>query len=142
MLNQRLEEADIVSRFCRYQLVVKKNLPIRSSEMGLLIYVSKQTSPITPLEISEFFHISKPTVTEMISRLINSNYLGKIPSPEDRRSYTLVITEQGQALVETALNDYLKSMELLKIGLGDDEYGVLMSILQKANKIFEKEMEK
>lgn len=142
MLSQRLEEADIVSRFCRYQLVAKKNLPIRSSEMGLLIYVSKQTSPITPLEISEFFHISKPTVTEMISRLIKSNHLGKVPSPGDRRSYTLVITDQGQFLVETALNDYLKSMELLKIGLGEDDYEVLMSLLQKANKIFEMEMEK
>ena len=142
MINKRLEEADIVSRFCRYQLVAKRNLPIRSSEMGLLILISKQTNPITPLDISEFFHIAKPTVTEMITHLIITEHLVKIRSDEDRRSFNLEITPKGKTLVESALVDYLKSMEILRTGLGDVEYQALMSLLQKANRIFEMEVQK
>lgn len=139
MFNQRFEDADVVSRFCRYQLVAKRNLPIRSSEMGLLIFVSKQTSPVTPLDISAFFHIAKPSVSEMITNLTNVGYLVKTASNVDRRSYTVEITSKGQVLVESALTDYLKSLELLMTGLGDLEYKEMISLLQKANRIFEME---
>ena len=138
MFDQRLEDADVVSRFCRYQLVTKRNLPIRSSEMGLLIFVSKQKYPMTPLDISEFFHIAKPTVSEMITHLTSTGYLIKAPSLVDRRSYSVEITPKGHELVETALTDYLKSMEFLKSGLQEQEYNELISLLRKANMLLEK----
>lgn len=139
MFDQNLEDADILSRFCRYQLVARRNLPIRSSEMGLLIYVSKQAKPITPLSISDFFHISKPTVTELIRSLIGLGYLVKSTSPSDRRSYGLEITKAGRELVETALDAYLRSLEILKMGLGSDDYHTLITIINKANKVLEME---
>jgi len=142
MYLQMIEDADIVSRFCRYQLTSKRNLPIRSSEMGLLVFVSKQEEYVSPLAISEFFKIAKPTVTGMVKRMIKANYLLKISSPNDHRSYRLLMTPLGRDLVEKALNDYLSSIEQLRIRLGKEDYQCLVSLLNKANKVLDMENSK
>lgn len=86
---------DVVSRFCRLNMNVKRNIPIRASEMGALICVQKSSVPATPLMISNFFGIAKPSVTDMVNSLIEKNYLIKIPSKVDKRSYTLEVTLKG-----------------------------------------------
>lgn len=80
---------DAVSRFCRLQMNIKRDMPIRASEMGALIYVEKSEQPATPLMISNYFGIAKASVTDMVNSLIKKDYLVKIPSKVDKRSYTL-----------------------------------------------------
>ena len=50
MKDIKIEAAETVSLFCRLNQRVKKELPIRSSEMGLLILLvtSKERSPVFP----------------------------------------------------------------------------------------------
>lgn len=127
--------AEEIAMFCRLQIHAKKGLPIRSSEMGVLIYIQKQNEAVTPLMISNFFQIAKPSVTVMINELIRKNYLTKVPSPIDGRSYTVSITDKGQELVETTHNEYFKSIELLKEQMGVEDFDILVKLLKSANEI-------
>ena len=124
-----------IAMFCRLQLYVKKGLPIRSSEMGVLIYVQKENEAVTPLMISNFFQVTKPSVTAMINELVKKKYLVKTPSDTDKRSYAVSVTDMGKELVDSTHNEYFKSVELLKKQLGQDDFESFLKLIQKANKI-------
>jgi len=131
--------AEEIAMFCRLQMYVKKGLPIRSSEMGLLIYVQKQDEAVTPLMISNFFQIAKPSVTAMINELVKKNYLVKIPSYTDRRSYTVSITEKGEEIVTTAHEEYFKAIAILEDRMGAKDFKSFIELIHKANTILSEE---
>lgn len=130
---------DAVSRFCRLQMNVKRDMPIRASEMGALIYVEKSDEPATPLMISNFFGVAKPSVTDMINSLVKKDYLIKIPSKVDKRSYTLKVTLKGHELLESTYNEYFRTLEILEERMGYQEFKLFIQLLQKANNILSEE---
>lgn len=132
-----MQSADVIGMFCRLNMKLKRDLPIRASEMGVLIYTSKQETEVTPLMISQFFKISKPSVTSMINTLLRISYLEKLSSLVDKRSYSLKITNKGRNLVESTFNEYHKSIELMINGMGESDYMELIRLLSKANQILE-----
>jgi DNA-binding MarR family transcriptional regulator len=118
---------------------IKRDIPIRPSEMGVLIFIQKQTDPVMPLMISNFFRIAKPSVTSMVNSLIKQDYLEKIPSSTDGRSYTVSATDKGEELVKSTFNEYFRTMELLKKKMGSKEFSLFIELIQKANSILSEE---
>lgn len=135
MKENLITSAEIVSRFYRLQMNIKRDIPVRPSEMGALIFVAKSENPVTPLMISDFFGISKPSVTDMVNSLIKNGYLIKIPSTKDRRSYFVSVTPKGHELVESTFKEYVKILELLEEQMGVQDFELLVQLLEKANKI-------
>ncbi|MDF2905108.1 MAG: transcriptional regulator, MarR family [Herbinix sp.] len=134
-----ITSADAVGMFCRLHMNAKRDIPIRPSEMGVLIYTQKQINPVTPLMISQFFKITKPSVTQMVNNLVKLNYLIKEPSVKDKRSYILRITHKGTDLVEQTFEEYFKSIELLKDKMGEGSFMQLIELIQMANSILEED---
>lgn len=134
-MNEIIEGAQVISLFCRINMNLKKDIPIRSSEMGLLIYLVKEDNNPTPVEIAEFFKVSKPMVTAMINSLTRKGYLIKSPSQSDRRSFTLQPTEKAVKLVGQTYTEYYSSMKLLQNKLGQKDYNNLITLLNNANGI-------
>ena len=139
MKEKTMQAAEEIGMFCRLQMHIKKGLPIRSSEMGALIYVQKQQEAVTPMMISIFFQIAKPSVTAMINELVKKGYLVKIPSEKDKRSYTVCITQKGEDLVESTHDKYFKSIELLKEEMGTRNFDHFITLIQQANSILKEE---
>ncbi len=133
--NILIRSAEAVSMFCRLNINTKKNLPIRSSEMGMLIFIVKTEHPVSPVMVAEFFKVSKPMVASMISNLSKEDYIIKVPSSEDKRSFTLSPTEKAVSLVETTYCEYLKTMQLLADKLGHEKFTCLIGLLEQANDI-------
>lgn len=128
-----------IAMFCRLQMYSKKGLPVRSSEMGVLIYVQKQNEGVTPLMISNFFRIAKPSVTAMVNELVRKEYLVKKPSPTDRRSYIVSVTEKGKGLVTSAHEEYFKAIAVLEDKMGVNNFKTLIALIEKANTILSEE---
>jgi len=116
---------------------LKHDLPIRSSEMGVLIFVKKQNSEVRPLHISQFFKITKPSVTTIINSLVKAGYLFKEPSKLDKRSYILKITSKGNKLLESTFKEYYKSIKLLSNNMGEKEFNEFIRLMQIANNLLE-----
>lgn len=129
--------ADAIGMFCRLHMNTKRDLPIRPSEMGVLIYTQKQSESVTPLMISQFFNIAKPSVSAMVKALTKNGYLTQSPSETDKRSYTINITDKGKMLVETTFVEYFKSVELLKEKMGEAKFNQFIELVETANKILE-----
>ena len=133
MREELIKGAETVSMFCRLNINIKKDLPIRSSEMGLLILIYKSDIPVTPVMAADFFKVKKPMITTMVSNLLKQGYIEKIPSLVDKRSFSLNPTEKTRQLVDVTYSEYMKSMELLRHKLGLIDFGKLVTLLEKSN---------
>lgn len=139
MHSELIKSAESIGLFCRLNMYAKRDIPIRSSEMGVLIFTHKQDQPVTPLMISQFFKIKKPSVTTMVNALVAGGYLVKVPSVSDGRSYALETTTKGYALVETTSQSYFKSMKVLKEKMGEDAFSQFLTLIDQANQILEED---
>lgn len=135
MLKNQEDSAEIIALFCRLHMNAKKNIPIRSSEMGLLIYLSRQKEAVTPLEAAEFLKVSKPMITKTVNRLEKFGYIEKLPSEKDKRSVTLTPTEKAEELVNSTQTDYYKHLLRLQEKMGETTFNELVALLKKANGI-------
>ncbi len=131
--------ADIVGLFCRLQMNTKKDMPVRSSEMGVLIYTEKQEGLVTPLMVSDFFRVSKPSVTAMINSLVRQGYLRKTSSATDGRSYTISLTALGAELVKSTSAEYFRNLEQLEAQMGSVDFGRFIELMQQATEILSME---
>lgn len=138
-MDNRLKSAEEIIMFCRLNFNTKKDLPIRSSEMGVLYFIwedgPSEGAAVSPVMLAEFFQVSKPMVTIMISSLCKKGYLIKVPSTTDKRSFNLELTQKGVELVKSAQNEYLKNLEILSNEMGKRNFDQLISLLGKANSI-------
>lgn len=125
--------AEAVSLFCRVNINTRPGLPIRSSEMGLLIFLVKSDAPATSAQAADFFHVSRPMVAAMVRSLEAKGYLSRGTHKTDRRQFLLLPTPKAQALVEQTYADYVHAMALLKEGLGQERYLRLIDDLNQAS---------
>ena len=128
----------VLSVFCKNYMGLKKGLPVRPSEMGVLNIISETEGPHTPVKLAEMLKVSKPMITAHIISLENKGYITKSPSPQDKRAYHILPTEKAQALVQKAKADLTHKHDRLIDGLGQDDFNALVALAEKANKIIER----
>lgn len=130
-----IQAAEQISLFCRLNINTKRELPIRSSEMGMLIYLCKSDGDKTPMGVARFFNVSKAMATNMVTSLYKKGYIEKSPSPNDGRSLLLNPTEEAKTLVDSTYDEYFKTMAALKEKMGDVDFNAFLLLLEKANTI-------
>ncbi len=132
-----IKSADIIGMFCRLKMNIKHDMPVRSSEMGVLIYIQKEQGEVTPSMISDFFKIAKPSVTSMVSSLVKKGYLDKIMSDTDKRSYALRMTRKGNELLDSTFSEYYRTINELSERMGKKAFDQFIRLMQMANDIME-----
>ena len=132
-----INSADIIGMFCRLKMNIKHDMPVRSSEMGVLIYIQKQQEDVTPSMISDFFKIAKPSVTSIVSSLVKKGYLDKIMSDTDKRSYALRMTRKGNELLDSTFSEYYSTINELSERMGKEAFDQFIRLMQMANDIME-----
>ena len=111
-----------VSLFCRLNMNTRRNLPIRSSEMGMLIYLVKADGEKTAKGVADFFKVTKAMATNMSSALL-------------KRSFLLRPTEKAVQLVNETYDEYMKQMNILRNSMGEAAFHTLLDLLNMANVI-------
>ena len=103
----------IFSLFSRDYMELKKDLPIRPSEMGVLNIISNGNELYTPLMVADLLNVSKPMIANHISVLEQKGYITKDFSSNDKRSFYIIPTEKAKQLVkneEKKLHSKLKKI--------------------------------
>lgn len=129
------QSAETMTRFCRLNQNIKRNIPIRAGEMGLLIFIVKSNTVVTPAMAAEFFHVSKPMIAKMITVLVKQEYIAKKQSDTDKRVFTLLPLDNGIHLVEKTYQEYFKMMKLLEQKMGKNKFNQMIGLLEEANLI-------
>ncbi|MDO5520964.1 MAG: MarR family winged helix-turn-helix transcriptional regulator [bacterium] len=134
-MNTLMHTAEQVSLFCRLNMNIRKDIPIRSSEMGLLIYLVKSSGSNTPLEAAKYFKVSKGMITNMVTSLTKKGYIIREKSMEDKRSYLLLPTKIAIELVNKTYDENFKIMATIQEKLGTDDFQMFTTMLEKVNEI-------
>lgn len=107
--------------------------------MGVLIFIHRSETLVSPLMISEFFKITKPSVTSMINALEKEGYIIKKSCLEDGRSYSLTLNKEGKTLVNSTFKEYLKFVELLQKKMGETNFNEFIRLMVMANSVLHEE---
>ena len=130
----------VLSIFTKSYMELKKDLPIRPSEMGVLNIITQTPGPHTPLMLAGALKVSKPMITAHLTSLTDKGYITKQPSSEDKRAYYILPTEKARALVKCAKDDLYQRLDQLVDGMGEEQFDLLVKLAGEANRILEAEM--
>lgn len=134
-MNDLISASQQISLFCRMNNNTKRELPIRSSEMGMLIYLVKTKEEKTPIGVARFFRFTKSMATNMVTSLSTNGYIEKKQSPTDKRSSLLIPTDKAIQLVEDTYEGYFKMLSVLKTKMGEEAFNKLLMLLETANDV-------
>lgn len=125
------------SKFSRNYMELKKGLPIRPSEMGVLNILAATPGPHTSVMLAELLGVSKPMITAHLNSLSDKGYITKEQSLEDKRVYYVLPTDEALQLVHSTRADTNRQLARLVEAMGQTEFEMLVNLIQKANQVLE-----
>lgn len=134
-MDKYFEANAVLSVFSKNYMELKKGLPIRPSEMGVLNIIAQTPGPHTPVMLAQMLGVSKPMITAHLASLADKDYITKEPSMEDKRAYHIIPTEKALALVASAKQEMDGHLSRLIDAMGQEDFNKLVSLAQAANKI-------
>jgi len=70
-------------------------------------------------------------MTRIIDRLAKKGLVERVPDPDDRRAYIIVITEAGEELVDRVVQVFESYTEAIMAGIGGDEEEACRLVLRR-----------
>ncbi len=131
-MNKYIYANIVFSKFSRTYMELKKDLPIRPSEMGVLNIITRRDGLFTPVVIADLLEVTKPMIAKHISVLEKKGYITKEYLEDDKRSFYVIPTDKAKDLVlemETKLNSKLVNLENR---LGSNRFDELIVLLEEA----------
>lgn len=129
----------VFSKFSRDYMELKKMLPIRPSEMGVLNIVTKRKGQYTPAMIAELLDVSKSMTAAHIASLEEKGYIYKDFSGSDKRSFYVMPTDKAKVLVAEEESKRNACLEAMESQLGEEAFAMLICLMEEAENILQKE---
>lgn len=126
-----------LSKFSRNYMELKRGLPIRPSEMGVLNIITETPGPHTAVLLAELLGVSKPMIAAHLSVLAEKGYILRQQSPEDKRVFYILPTGKALALVASAKADMNRQLGQLVQKLGQSGFDTLVRLVTEANRVLE-----
>lgn len=136
-MDKYFEANAVLSVFSKRYMDLKKGLPIRPSEMGVLNIIVQTSGPHTSVMIAELLGVSKPMITAHLNSLAEKGYITKEQSADDKRAWYVLPTEKAAALVENAKQEMDSHLSRLVDTMGQEDFESFVALARCANKILE-----
>ncbi|MBQ8504522.1 MAG: winged helix-turn-helix transcriptional regulator [Clostridia bacterium] len=127
----------VFSKFSRDYMELKKDLPIRPSEMAVVNIITKRDGDFTPLSIAELLGVSKPMIAAHIAVLEKKGYIYKEGSELDKRSFYVRPTEKAQLLADESEAKQTELLKNVENRLGEKKFSELICILDETQTILD-----
>ena len=134
MLEQEFERLYLKFRLLYYQNLferINENSVSLSAAEALAAEVIYLLDRPTVKEFAEFLNISQSNATYKINTLIAKEYILKIPSPEDKREFRLIVTEKYLNYYGNNSSFILEMMHKIHTKFTPDEIGQLEHIINR-----------
>lgn len=105
---------------------------LSSSQSDLLNYLARtEKQQATQREIEQNLHLKNPTVTGLLNRLEEKNYVKRVPNPKDRRSHMVLLTDQSRMILSDMRKQALAMETKITDGFSQEEIDRLVSDLER-----------
>ena len=134
---EKMNEVRLFSRSLIIHSTIKNKRT--AQEYDLLSQLVLHNEGMTPANLSKAMYLNKTIVSRLVDKLNKDGYVTKKQDEHDKRSYSVFITEYGKEELFKIYELYLSPINELRLKLGDEEFFNLISRIEKANKIMNKE---
>ena len=123
---------DLLKRMSRLPVMKPPSeSPLSMPQVAMLNWVAR--SPGCGVrEIAQGLHVTPPTISVGVRKLIEDGWLEQRNDPGDRRARPLFLTEKGDAFVEIVQQHRTQTIKSFLSGLSIDEQEQLFSLLDRA----------
>ena len=100
---------------------------------NIFLYLRKINSLGNPTisELAKAMEVSKPSASNMVSKMVDKGLLKTKASPKDGRVCLLELTDKGKRIIEIESWADMKFIEKIREILDEEEFGVLERIFEK-----------
>ncbi|WP_292374644.1 MarR family winged helix-turn-helix transcriptional regulator [Methanosarcina sp. UBA411] len=100
---------------------------------NIFLYLRKINSLGNPTisELAKAMEVSKPSASNMVSKMVDKGLLKTKASPKDGRACLLELTDKGKRVIEIESWADMKFIEKIREILDEEEFGVLERIFEK-----------
>ncbi len=121
----------------RAQIAVAQNFQswmapfdITPGQFGVLLLI-RQNQGLSQSELGNALGIDRSTMVAVIDRLEGRGLVVRAPSPSDRRSYALHLSEQGESLLDQMVGRVEDHERAISGDLSEEEQATLISLLRR-----------
>jgi DNA-binding MarR family transcriptional regulator len=107
-------------------------MDLTAVQSHVLGYITHRTEAPCPRDIEEAFQLSHPTVSGILSRLEQKDFIELKPDPQDRRCKRVYIRPKGLELNEMMHNAIRSMEEKIVQDFSDEEKEQFASLLRRA----------
>ena len=108
-------------------------MDLTASQGRLMAFLAHRgEQPTYAKDVEAEFHLSHPTVSGLLSRLEQKDFLELKTDPNDRRSKRIVISEKGLACHERMHATIIENESRIVQGFTEEEKALLAQLLQRA----------
>ncbi|WP_319534233.1 MarR family transcriptional regulator [uncultured Vibrio sp.] len=104
---------------------------LSSIEFDILATLRRSQVPLTPTELYQTLMLSSGAMSTRIEKLVQRGLIERIASEKDRRSCKVRLSEQGQQVLDAALEAHVENMDTMLNMLEGDEKNQLAMLLKK-----------
>lgn len=134
---EKMNEIRLFSRSLILHSTVKNKRT--AQEYDLLSQLALHNEGMTPANLSREMCLNKTIVSRLVDKLNKDGYVNKKQDEYDKRRYFISITEYGREELFKIYELYLSPIKELRLKLGDEDFFNLISCIEKANKVMNKE---
>lgn len=112
------------------------NHSISHSQMEIMFLLYDE-GKFTMSNLSKALLISKPNVTPMVDKLINNQFVERLPDEKDRRIIHISLTQKGRNFLDEERSIVEKSIEKKLESLSTEQLEILFHIFENVKKILD-----
>jgi DNA-binding MarR family transcriptional regulator len=124
----------------------KNHVPgVKHSEIVILLFIKrkmdKTQTGIRIGDLSRIMRVTSPTVTQFINRLEEKGFVKRKSDPGDRRYIRVILTKQGEDVLQQAWEALVADFNSLIKYLGEEQSRLLADLLLKSYDFFTKDID-
>ncbi|MEY8390389.1 MarR family transcriptional regulator [Lachnospiraceae bacterium] len=130
---EMMEKMQEIRLFSSLHIRGKRKGATSPQEVDVLSRIVMSDAPLTPMDLTALTGLSKSAVSRLVEHLEHKAFLVKQYKENDKRSYTLHITEKGNQELLQTYEHYLKPIYHLRRTLGEERFASLLTQIKEAN---------
>ncbi len=124
-----IEKIFVFSRLMKDQMCYNSGfLQMSLLQIQTLLFLHRNPS-VQMRDIATHFHIEMPTATNLIGKLVREHLVTRQQDAEDRRLVRIMLTANGQKLLEDAMKERNQKLTLLLAYLSKEDQDNLLRIV-------------
>jgi len=129
---------EVIGRITRLSALIQRELErvfaqhgLAGSDFDVLATLRRSEAPLAPGELSRSMMVTTGGMTKLLDRLEAQGLIRREPDPRDRRGRLIVLTDDGRALVDRAVEAHLQNEQRLLAAFSKAEREDLAALLRQ-----------